>query len=454
MRLAFQLVPIAVGAVLCVSACKPYGSDETGDDTGVTTGDSTSGASSSSTGAPSGCGDGVLVAPEGCDDGNQLDGDGCNSDCQLSGSMVWCKAELGDDGDGGSNNIGIDVTVDPEGNAVIAGGMYDSEVKAYVPVVLKYAADGTLLWRQVVAPGESRANAVVVRNDGRIVVATEHLLVELSTAGEIRRLSPVFEELLFQDKGLAISADDSIAFAANALGLAPSGIIGVVRDDLSVRWTRNVDDLAAKTESYAVASDLDGDWLLTGTVVVKEIDMGDTGTREIYSGFLRKYDTDGRLRWSQAVPSPDAAYGLVPTSVQPDATNAAVVLSIMTNSAIIDADNMVLTTFDAEGQRTEQVTLANSEVAVYGRDIVVTPSGDRIIAGTKWTMDESIAYGFVDRHSPSGKLRWPFRNTLIPANPSDFVALHEDLVGDLFATGLQLPEDREFAKILVCKINR
>jgi len=131
-----------------------------------------------------------------------------------------------------------------------------------------------------------------------------------------------------------------------------------------------------------------------------------------------------------------------------------VTLGILTNNAVIDAPNMVLTTFGEEGQLIEQLTLPSSDLAVYGRDLVVTPAGDRIITGTKYPGSPDPAYAFVSRHSPSGAERWNFRSALIPTRAAGFTALDGGVTGDLFATGLQRQEKATLSKILICRIRR
>ncbi|HEY8379375.1 MAG TPA: hypothetical protein VIK91_22930 [Nannocystis sp.] len=320
-------------------------------------------------------------------------------------------------------------------------------------IVIKYAGDGSRLWTRSLA-GEPYAVGVVTRADDSVVVATETRLFALTSTGEITYSGPSSEGFVFQRNGLGISAEGSIGFAANILGTARRGVGGVLHDDLTVAWLREVDDLAAKTVSRTISADLAGNWLLGGTVVVETIDQGDAGIREIYGGFLRKYDANGELLWSRAIPSPDDNYGYHLTAVRPNAVNEPVTLGILTNSGAVDAPNMVITTFDEAGQLIDQNTLPSSDAAVYGRDLVVTPEGDRIVAGIRFPGHPLTAYGFVSRYSSAGDMKWDYRNALIPARAADFAALRADVQGDLFAVGYQVLEEAPRAKILVCKIRR
>jgi len=203
---------------------------------------SSTGGGSASTGLPPGCGDGAILAPEACDDGNVLDGDGCNSDCQISGSLAWCKAEVGDGGPGG-DNIGLAVATDHEGNAIVVGHVYDGELDDNVAIVLKYSGDGSLLWKQTLA-GELHAGGVVARSDDSIVVSTDRRLFALTAKGEITYSNPMFETFGFQWNGLDISAEGTIAFAANTNDV---GVVGALNSDLTPAWSHEVNDLGART---------------------------------------------------------------------------------------------------------------------------------------------------------------------------------------------------------------
>src|SRR5690606_7933085 len=284
-RLAFV---IACTSLLPGGCAVQEGKELAGTSTSSTGGGSAGESGSGSTGLLAGCGDGAVVAPEACDDGNTLDGDACNSDCQISGSLAWCKAEIGD----GSNNIGLAVATDSAGNAIIVGHANDMGLDGDAAIVIKYAGDGSLLWTRTLT-GELYAVGVVAHADDSIVVATETRLFALTAAGEITYSGPSNEAFVFQDNGLGISAQGKIAFAANICGLEPRGVVGALHDDLTVAWSREVNDLAASTQSWAIVADLAGSWLLGGTVVVDTIDQGDAGIREITEGFLRKYDADG-----------------------------------------------------------------------------------------------------------------------------------------------------------------
>lgn len=414
------------------------------------TSSSSGGSTIGSTDDEVGCGDGTVVAPEECDDGNLNDGDGCNSDCQLSGSVVWCKAEIGDDE--GAGNLGRAVAVDSQGNAIVVGGANNGETGVMQAVVVKYAGDGTLLWTQAL-PGEPWTMGVVVRSDDSIVVSTEAQLVRMSSAGEITASSPVLEEFSFDDNGLAISSAGVIAFAANLTGPEQRGAIGVLNDDLTVRWWQKAEDQAANTAARAIVADPDGNWLLGGTVVVETIDNGDTGLHEITAGILRKYDPEGSVRWSRTLPSPDEQYGYALTAVRLGADDETVVLGHLENAGL-SAPNMVLTAIAADGKIVEQTIVANHENSVFGYDLVVTNGGERIIAGRKLMADASPSPGFVERYSASGELRWSFLNRLVPTRASSFGALRADGTGDLLAVGSQVLEDAPHSRMLVCKIRR
>lgn len=439
-----QCAWIFLGAIGCQP---PDDIHETGDATGVagTSGDTT-------TGVPAGCGDGVVVAPEACDDGNALDGDSCNSDCRISGSRIWCRAEVGDEGQGGGN-VGRALAIDGEGDVVVVGTAYDSGTGEDAAVVVKYTSDGSLRWTRPL-PGEARALGVVIRADDSIVVSTDQRMYQVSAAGEVTHTGPILGEWSFDYDGLAISPAGTIAFAANSVGPEPRGVIGALRDDLSVRWSRPVDDLGAKTEARTIAAGPNRRWLVGGTVVVKSIEHGDTGVQEITEGFVRTYDAEGELVWSRRIASPDASYGYALTAVRPGATDQVVTLGILTNNTIVDAPNLVLTIVGPTGDIVAQETLATDQLAVYGRDLVVPEGGGSIVAGTNWPADDSPSHGFVDRYDGAGELLWSFRSALVPGRGSDFTAMREDAGGDLVVTGLQILESAPATKLLVCKISR
>lgn len=446
-RLRFAVV-IACTFVSAGAGCKPHGDEETGDVSGSSS--MGTGDGSSSAGTQDRCGDGVVVAPEACDDGNQLDGDGCNSDCQISGSQAWCKAEIGDDG---GTTIGNSVAVDSEGNVIVVGYAFSAEAQARQALVAKYTHAGELAWTRRL-PSAADGNGVLVRADDSIVASTiEPHLFHLTSSGELAQTLPLPDTFALADNSLTQSPTGMIAFAANTLGGERRAVIGALNDDLSLAWTQVIDDLGDKIDAYAIAPDLEGNWLLGGAVVLETFVTGEA-LIEVTGGFVRKYDRQGGLVWTQPLLSPHDKVGLIITAIRPGAANEAVVLGVYANQGELGADPM-LATISSEGQLLEQVAVPHAESALVVRDLVLTPNGDRILAGTIWPADPmSHLQAFTARYSPDGSLQWLFHNTLVPDNASGFDALREDAAGDLFATGVQRVGPGSEDRILICKIRR
>lgn len=451
MRLRFRAAVVITCTLLAVTdGCKPNKGEDTGGSTGAST---SSSGENSVTGSPDGCGDGTLLTPEACDDGNHIDGDGCNSDCQISGSLVWCTAELGDDGPGVSG--GNSVAIDGEGNAIVVGMAFSAKAQGPEAIVAKYTPAGELTWTRILS-GASAGEGVVIRADDTIVVGTSApLLFHLDPSSLIKQVVPLPDTFALDKNSLTQASSGVIAFAANMVTADPRGVIGVLNDDLSLAWTQVVDDQDAKTEAHAIAPDFDGNWLLGGHVVVETIDMGDAGTWEIPGGFVRKYDRNGGLIWTQPVLSTDDSLGIIITAIQAADANEAVALGIYTANTALSAPNMLLVSINADGKLNEQLTLDNSDLAMYGRDLLLAPNGDRIATGTLWPGDPEIpAYAFIRRYSASGSLQWSFRNGLMPTSSSGFTGLSYDATGDLFATGVQRGTDAGQDRVLLCRIRR
>src|SRR5690606_3310061 len=106
-------------------------------------------------------------------------------------------------------------------------------------------------------------------------------------------------------------------------------------------------------------------WLLGGAVVLETFVTGEA-LIEVTGGFVRKYDRQGGLVWTQPLLSPHDKVGLIITAIRPGAANEAVVLGVYANQGELGADPM-LATISSEGQLLEQVAVPHAESALVVR---------------------------------------------------------------------------------------
>ncbi len=334
---------------------------------------SSSGEGSSSSGAPAPyCGDGLVDAPELCDDGNDVDGDGCNVDCVLSGQLLWSTSY------GGALGLvdeGLGCDVDGTGSIYVAGltalSAADEElwVRKYAAageplwtqsyagsaklkdqaravvvdaaelvysaglanvlmqgnnvVVRKYAADGMPVWTKSYDGGVMLgdvASAAVLTKAGDLLVGGATGVVNAGNDTWLRKFSPAGATLWTRShagagKGndetnaLAVTDDGAAFYAAGTETVAGEGRnlwLGKYDIDGNLLWSRLYNGAASKDDFlHAAVAMTDGGVVVCGY---------ETAVGIPWSSFLRRYDADGLIVWTEVDPGPDElgalCYGL------------------------------------------------------------------------------------------------------------------------------------------------
>ena len=227
--------------------------------TGTSSGSSTSTTSdvtsSTSQGDDSVCGDGIVEGGEACDDGNAIDADGCNNDCQESGTTVWEDNSIG-----AMDAVGDwlwALAVDSEGN-IVATGRRPTATEDWNVWLVKFDPDGTLLWEEDIdAYGGTDEGSGIATDSNDNIIVTGYLE---GNAG-----SPLEGYFLhkYDPDGTLLWEDAP----------APGPTAGTWGMDVAV---------GTSDEIYAVGT-------------------RDEGTFDGYSIWLRAYDSDGTIRWTEQV---------------------------------------------------------------------------------------------------------------------------------------------------------
>lgn len=335
---------------------------------GTTTGDATTGdATTGSTGAPAGCGDGVVTPPEVCDDGNLVDADGCNADCRPSGELLWSTTHAGmlgllDEAWGcavdGNNSIhvvgvvgvsatdedlwlrkysaagevmwtqtyagpalakdgGRGVVVDPA-ELVYVAGFANVAMQGNDVVVRKHAADGAPLWTKAYAGAamlSDVANAVALTPTGDLVVGGATTVVDAGNDTWLRKYSPAGATLWTRTySGAAKGNDSTNAVAVTADGYIYAAGQEVVLGESSNMWVARYDadgNLLWSRLYNGGASKAD---YLHGAVAMDDggvVVCGyETAAGVPWKSFVRRYDEDGLAVWTELSEGPEDAGAL------------------------------------------------------------------------------------------------------------------------------------------------
>lgn len=263
------------------------------------------GDASSSSGAPEPvCGDGVVDEGELCDDGDDVDGDGCNADCQVSGTLVWSTTHAGMLG---LSDEGLGCDVDGTGSIYVVGltalSAADEELW-----LRKYAAEGQALWTQTYAGSaklKDQGRGVVVDAAELVYAAGFVNVLEQGNNVFVRKYAadgmPVWTKSF---NGAASVGDIASAAVLTKTGdLLVGGATGVM-DAGNDTWLRKYSPTGAvlwtrghagagkgHDETNALAVTDDG-----GTFYAAGIESVPGEGRNLWLG---KYDIDGNLLWSR-----------------------------------------------------------------------------------------------------------------------------------------------------------
>lgn len=100
------------------------------------------------TGAPPGCGNGVLEQDEQCDDGNLVPGDGCNDRCEGEGAEDGGGDDDGNDDGPGDDDGGDGSSIDGDDGLVARGCACQAHDSGDLPGAVGLLALVMLGWRR------------------------------------------------------------------------------------------------------------------------------------------------------------------------------------------------------------------------------------------------------------------------------------------------------------------
>jgi cysteine-rich repeat protein len=318
------------------------------------------------------CGDGQVDEPEVCDDGDDVDGNGCNVDCQPSGLLLWSTTYAGllgfaDEGLGcdvdGTGSIyvigetalsatdedlwlrkyaaegeplwtqtyagsaklkdqGRGVVVDPA-ELVYAAGLANVTMQENNVVVRKHAADGMAVWTKSyngAAMLADIASAAVLTKTGDLLVGGATAVTDAGNDTWLRKYSPAGAVLWTRNyagpaKGhdetnaLAVTPDGGYFYAAGIETVVGEGRniwLGKYDIDGNLLWSRLYNGAASKDDYlYGAVALADGGVVVCGY---------ETSPGVPWSSFLRRYDMNGLMVWTEVEAGPDElgahCYGL------------------------------------------------------------------------------------------------------------------------------------------------
>lgn len=358
--------------VLDTSTSTSTGEPTTGSSSGGAA-SSSSGDGSSSTGAPEPvCGDGQVDPPELCDDGDDVDGNGCNGDCAPSGQLVWSTSYagalgLGDEGLGcdvdGTGSIYVvgltalsaadedlwlrkyaaagevlwtqgyagSAKLKDQGRAVVvdaaelvyAAGFANVLMQDNNVLVRKYAADGMPVWTKSfngAAMLGDIASAAVLTPGGDLLVGGASSVAGAGNDTWLRKYSPAGAVLWTrgyagagkgndETNALAVTEDGAYFYAAGTETVVGEGRnlwLGKYDIDGNLLWSRQYNGGASKDDYlHAAVAMADGGAVVCGY---------ETSLGIPWSSFLRRYDANGLVVWTEVDPGPEElgalCYGL------------------------------------------------------------------------------------------------------------------------------------------------
>lgn len=457
------LLIAAPGVLLGLLAACP-GKFDVADDSGASSGvvSTTSSSSTSSsttaitetTNVPSTCGNGVLDEPEVCDDGNSIEGDGCNNNCEISGSLEWCKVELGDEGAATSIQS---LAVDSHGNVVVVGRAWNQQEGVHEAFVAKYTGEGEKAWDRRFhgdVVGDPIAYGLDIDSLDSIMVSAVltdgNALIRLSEDGATSWIRHADEPISLVESELVISSAGKIALSVS-VGVDPvKGALAGIDQDGEIVWLRSVDAFSERTDSQALASDAEGNWLLAGTILVKtEMPGPDIDAHEYFAGYVQKYTHDGELLWTREIPAEDEEHSLFIADLGVRVSHEIVVLGIEQAPKIGDGTKITLTTLAGDGTLFPSKTVGLPEQSSFGYGLMIAPDDSAIVAGM---VVVPPGRALVSRILPSGDVQWSYRNDFVPGKGSAFSAVGQRSDGYIYAAGFQVEQKSQ--RGIVCCMNQ
>lgn len=280
-------------------------SGETSSGDGSSSGGSSSGEGPGSSGAPEPvCGDGQVDDPELCDDGDDVDGNGCNVDCVPSGQLLWSTTHAGMLG---FTDEGLGCDVDGTGSIYVVGLTALSAADEDL-WLRKYAAGGEALWTQTYAGSaklKDQGRGVVVDAAELVYAAGFANVLEQSNNSVVRKYAadgmPVWTKSF---NGVASLGDIASAVVQTKTGDVLVGGATGVTDAGNDTWLRKYSAAGAvlwtryyagagkgHDETNALAVTDDGGYFYAAGI--------ESVVGEGRNLWLAKYDIDGNLLWSR-----------------------------------------------------------------------------------------------------------------------------------------------------------
>ncbi len=404
------------------------------------------------------CGDTLVWAGvEGCDDGNDVDLDGCNLDCKITGELVW--EQVWGDPEPGVCDYFHGVDVGP-GGVVVAVGSHD---KLAIPthdcelIVRAYSSTGEPLWSaEIAGPGGAcdQAWGVDIDADGNAYVAG-HIYdpVEANHDQWVGKFSPAGELVWSNVLG---RANDDFGYGLAIDGLARVVVVGSRQDpdldyDLAIRW------LTAEGEPIT-------DTQIEGEGAAYALDVHTRGDATYVTGFvsvagqsqdiwLGRYGLDGELIWSRTHDAPqhgiDRGGG-----VAVDEQGRVSVAGFVTGPANHD---IWIRQWNGQGDELWTQTWDDPQLAWADRaqDVAVDPSGYVIAAGQHWTpgVNQNGFDGWLGKYDPQGQL---IRlDHLVGAGDGEdvYFAVDTDVDGSIVAAGASTTSPGGCTDAIVRKYN-
>ncbi|MEM6991777.1 MAG: hypothetical protein AAF721_14820 [Myxococcota bacterium] len=348
----------------------------------MTTGDTT-GPTGTTSGVGQQCGNGVVEGDEICDDGNAINADGCNIDCRASCTELWEDHTLGEADGLGDALWGL--SVDGAGN-VVATGRRPTATEGWNIWLVKFSPDGTLLWQQDIDAfgGDDEGHGVATDSGDNIILTgfvegnggnprSGHFLYKLDPDGTILwsdEPEPGPTEG-YWSSDVAVGADDQIVAVGTRAEAAGYSIwVRAYDSDGGISWTEQVPQTVAGTDNRAQAVAVDS----TGTIYVGGYEwVGGSNSR----AWLRQYDAGGTAGWT--VTREGSANGLDMYRSLAFAANGDVV-AVGLGTIAGEGQSALFDRYDNDGNEVWLSTIGD-EGDDGAFDVVVDSDGNIVIAG-------------------------------------------------------------------------